>query len=532
MAVKPFAVPNSILITPTGANEIVSVVKGYTSQSADFQQWQNAAGSPVARVLSDGSISGVNATLSGDIAVNGGDVTSSATTFNLLNTTVTTLNLAGAGTAVNIGASTGSTTVNNSLIVKGNTTLGDNVGDTITVSGTPTFKQVATFENDIAVNGGDITTTAATFNFVTGASTVNIGQLAGTIDLKGSVNVGSGLVVQGNLTVNGTTTTVNSTTISVDDKNIELGSVGTPTDTTADGGGITLKGSTDKTIIWDNANDNWTSSEHWNLATGKVFKINNVEVLSSTTLGSSVVSSSLAKVGTIATGVWQGSSISTTYTDAKVVSVTSGVTATVSVGGTTANPTVDLATVSQSTGSSFVKITLDSYGRVTGNTNVSAADITGVLGYTPANSGSVLSGAGSANKIAYWSDSTSLTYDSDMTYDSTNNILAIGNNNINGSASGVNYGTGSNPMDSFSATTYRSAKYIVQATYSTQYQVSEILVIHDGSTAYITEYGLMYTGASPLVTFGADILTGNIRLLGTVANNPTTIRFTRTTINS
>ena len=94
------------------------------------------------------------------------------------------------------------------------------------------------------------------------------------------ISESSGTVtIAGNLTVSGTTTTINSSTLSVDDINIELGSTASPTDVTADGGGITLKGSTDKTIIWDNANDNWTSSEHWNLASGKEFKINNVVVL-------------------------------------------------------------------------------------------------------------------------------------------------------------------------------------------------------------------------------------------------------------
>ena len=97
------------------------------------------------------------------------------------------------------------------------------------------------------------------------------------------ISESSGTVtIAGNLTVSGTTTTINSTTLTVDDKNIELGDVALPTDITADGGGITLKGSTDKTIIWDNANDNWTSSEHWNLASGKEFKINNVVVLNAT----------------------------------------------------------------------------------------------------------------------------------------------------------------------------------------------------------------------------------------------------------
>ena len=72
---------------------------------------------------------------------------------------------------------------------------------------------------------------------------------------------GVNLTLSGNLTVNGTTTTINSTTLTVDDKNIELGTVDTPTDTTADGGGITLKGTTDKTFNWVNATDYWTSSE-------------------------------------------------------------------------------------------------------------------------------------------------------------------------------------------------------------------------------------------------------------------------------
>ena len=68
------------------------------------------------------------------------------------------------------------------------------------------------------------------------------------------------LIVSGDLTVNGTTSTINSTTLQVDDKNIELGTVATPTDTTADGGGITLKGATDKTINWVNSTDAWTFS--------------------------------------------------------------------------------------------------------------------------------------------------------------------------------------------------------------------------------------------------------------------------------
>ena len=115
----------------------------------------------------------------------------------------------------------------------------------------------------------------------------------------GTVNAAA-LTLSGDLTVNGTTSTVNSTTLTVDDKNIELGSVASPSDSTADGGGVTLKGASDKTILWTNSTDSWDFNQHVNAATGQEFKINNVSVLSATTLGSSVVGSSLTSVGTLA----------------------------------------------------------------------------------------------------------------------------------------------------------------------------------------------------------------------------------------
>ena len=71
------------------------------------------------------------------------------------------------------------------------------------------------------------------------------------------------ITITGNLTVNGATTTVNSTTVSVDDKNIELAATASPSDSTADGGGITLKGTTDKTIVWENDTNQWNVNQKW-----------------------------------------------------------------------------------------------------------------------------------------------------------------------------------------------------------------------------------------------------------------------------
>ena len=96
-------------------------------------------------------------------------------------------------------------------------------------------------------NGSDVEKTVAS---LAASAPTNNPTFTGTIN-------GAALTLSGDLTVNGTTTTIDSTTLTVEDKNIELGKVDTPTDTTADGGGITLKGATDKTITWTDATNSW-----------------------------------------------------------------------------------------------------------------------------------------------------------------------------------------------------------------------------------------------------------------------------------
>lgn len=136
---------------------------------------------------------------------------------------------------------------------------------------------VSSFSGLLKISGGSASQVTDTLSGVT-AGTVTASK-AVIVDASSNITAGlNNLTVTGTLTVNGTTTTINSTTLTVDDKNIEMGSVDTPSDTTANGGGLTLKGATDKTIIWDNTNDNWTSNQDWNIASGKVFKINNVDL--------------------------------------------------------------------------------------------------------------------------------------------------------------------------------------------------------------------------------------------------------------
>lgn len=81
------------------------------------------------------------------------------------------------------------------------------------------------------------------------------------LPLSGGSLSGS-LVVGGDLTVIGETQTINAVDIDVQDKTIILGNTDTPTDATANGGGIVLKGATDKTFLWDSTKDAWTTGQH------------------------------------------------------------------------------------------------------------------------------------------------------------------------------------------------------------------------------------------------------------------------------
>jgi hypothetical protein len=93
------------------------------------------------------------------------------------------------------------------------------------------------------------------------------------------VTVGGDLVVTGDLTVEGTTTTINTANLTIEDKNIVIANVASPTDITADGAGITIKGDTDKTIAYSESDDWLDVSEDINLASQKSFLIGDSPVI-------------------------------------------------------------------------------------------------------------------------------------------------------------------------------------------------------------------------------------------------------------
>jgi hypothetical protein len=216
-----------------------------------------------------------------------------------------------------------------------------------------------------------LTTPSGSFDLVnTGATTVNFAGAGTTVNIgaaTGNTNILNNMVIAGNLVVQGTTTTVSSTTLNVADKNITLAK-GAADSATADGAGITIDGA-NATLNYVHATTAFTSSQDVDLATGKVYKVNNNQVLSATGLGPNVVNSNLTSLGTITTGVWNGSEIGTAFTAAKVTSVNGQVGAATGF-ATTAN---SLAQFASTTSAELATLISDETG--TGNVVFSTSPV-------------------------------------------------------------------------------------------------------------------------------------------------------------
>jgi hypothetical protein len=137
------------------------------------------------------------------------------------------------------------------------------IGDVIEVIALSTFSPADTVPATGGTFSGNVTHSAD-------LRSGNLKAADGTAALTIANSTGK-VTVAGDLQVSGTTVTIDSTTLTVDDKNIEMGSIASPTDLTADGGGITLKGTTDKTILWENDTDSWNFNQ--NIETSTTTKV-------------------------------------------------------------------------------------------------------------------------------------------------------------------------------------------------------------------------------------------------------------------
>jgi hypothetical protein len=203
-----------------------------------------------------------------------------------------------ASTAINAFGLSTTSSVNTTGIITASSFIGNLVGiatTAITALGLSTTASVNTT--------GIITAS----QFSTGSSGIGIntdtisGPAVMYIDPSpAGVGTTSGIVrIRGDLYVDGTQFIVNSSTIELADLRVGIATT-VGTSLLLDGGGIGI-GSANiiKTILWNHTAQALTSSEDWNLASGKQYEINGTSVLNATTLGTNVVNSSLTSVGTL-----------------------------------------------------------------------------------------------------------------------------------------------------------------------------------------------------------------------------------------
>ena len=336
------------------------------------------------------------------------------------------------------------------------------------------------------------------------------------------VATGTSLVLSGDLTVNGTTTTINSTEITVDDKNLTLGSVATPTDAGADGGGITLKGATDKTINWVDATDAWTFSEHINLASGKSYYANGTalkdvsETLTNKTITSPTVSGLTLSDGSI---VIEGSTANDFETTLTVTDPTGDRTITFPDATGTVALTSDITVSASSTNTFTNKSIALGTNTVSGtlaefNTALSDADFVSIAGTETLTNKTLTSPTLTTPDIGA-ATATSITLADALIGSATTSLST----------------TSATVVDSWSASTYSSAKYIVQMKNGGDIEVLEVLVTVNGANnVYITEYADVQSNAQ-IGTTDADYSGGNVRLLVT-ATDGTTVKVHKTLIEA
>jgi hypothetical protein len=207
--------------------------------------------------------------------------------------------------------------INGGLGIRGSLNLSDNINNPFTSSiqvynGTLEIINTQNSGNfRLLVRNNNIS--AVALDVITSTSSLDIfpGNTSSNTNIGGNLLVNGNSVINGNLTINGVYTSTSSTVISVSDKTVNLAS-NSSTDSASSGGGVILNGSSNHVILWANvdtaatgslpelAPNAWTSSEDFNLATGKSYKIAGAAVLTANSLTSAITSApGLNTIGTL-----------------------------------------------------------------------------------------------------------------------------------------------------------------------------------------------------------------------------------------
>jgi hypothetical protein len=492
------------------------------------------------------TLNNLDVTVVGDLAVNGGDITTDDTTATIFNANATTLSVGNAATTTYIGASGGNVITGGDLQLGGNDIRESGGNVTVTLNNLD-----VTVAGDLAVNGGDITTTQTTANiFNANVTSLSIGNAAtgvfiGNTSNTGTTQISGNLTVTTNIDVIGNADLANlrvqDTTISsvTTNANINIDPNGTGAvvlNSTGDDSNVVIKGNTTSgynNLIYADAVNGRVGFLTDTVPAGAIFKVNaNSSVIlpvgNTATRPGTEVEGMLRYNTTISNyEFWDGSAWQSTGSSFTVISTDafSGDGSTVAF------------TLSQSTTTAGLIVAINGIvQQPTTAYNVSGTTLT----FTEAPligdeiDARVITTTSTVEEIAKNDSSVAITDTGSngtitLTTDGTARLVANTAVNIDGPivpiTGGTSVGTSATVIDTFDKTVYRSAKYVVQVSHaSAGYEVSEVLVVHNGTTATQAQYGVTFTGAASLGATSVGVNSGNIELKYTGANSANTVK--------
>lgn len=440
------------------------------------------------------------------------------TTFSLINGTATTVSFAGAATALTVGAGSGFIDLRNLTTVTNTTGAvstdsgalrvygGVGIAENLYVGGN------GVFVGDVEVKGGDLTTDQAAFNLVdTNATTVNLAGAATSLRLGA---VSGQTTIRNNTTVSSVTSSVSTDTGALR----VYGGVGIAENLNV-GGNITATGD-----VAVNGGDLTTDQSTFNLVNTVAQTVNIAGSGTTVTISSSTGYTEIRNQTTITNTVNATSHLS----GALQVRGGAGIS-----GNLYVNQALNVtgATVLQNVSAQVTTATnLTVTGNATFNSVVSLTDNQNAT--TPTNGTLRVTGGvgivrdvvvGGAITAGYTNAQTTATV-----------VPAIYSNNflIASYTSGIITGVTQVALDSYSAAVYRSARYFCQIVDGTSVHISEISIFHDGTKAYLNEYGIA-TNNGQLGIFDANLSGGAIQMSFTPYNATTmTVKLIRMGISA